>query len=372
VPSLDEIKESLRKQTAEELPSKVAKPLASPHLEEKSPKSPESYAKAEIMDEAEKEAAALDASRRKKKRTSAALKDENIDWEEQEQEHDDEESDGVPWFLVGSVFLAVVLVVGLGAFYLRNFSLSDQGGMSVGGTLEKFDASLPQSTETDEAAAKMIEQFETFDLEAVLKAVKGFLSSETIAERSQFSREGERVLPLMAKYYGGTEIEKEGFRKLDQTEISYRGQLLSSFVQIKDFSWSPIVIERTEKGYLIDWESWVGYGEMTLEQMMREKPTDPIQVRAFLTEVSYYNFGFSDDEKWASFRLAFFEEDQRLWAYVKRNTALEERLSSAAKDGAQVPGVFLLKYPDRTRTNDQVILTEMLTSGWVLPSEESK
>ena len=61
------------------------------------------------------------------------------------------------------------------------------------------------------------------------------------------------------------------------TEVSYRGNLLTTMVQKADFLSSPIAVERvvSEDGevYKVDWESWVGYCDFTPEEMRSKKPT---------------------------------------------------------------------------------------------------
>ncbi|MEN8847533.1 MAG: hypothetical protein ABF377_05595 [Akkermansiaceae bacterium] len=367
IPSLDEIKEILQREKTsfKQGPSEIesAPEPARVEREESS-----AYAQAEIVNTSEDSAPS-----RKKKKIFIGSQPEELDWEEGQEQKSEE---GIPWFLIGSVVLFLVLIVGVGAHFVRNTALSRGDGTA---TNLPFDEEVAErklesadADAEDDIAVKMIEKFERFDLEKVLAAVEGFMEADTVAERAGYSRFPKPVLSLMEEYYGGTSFEAEGFRKFDQLQISYRDNLLSSFVQTRDFSWVPIVVEKNGDDYRVDWESWVGYSEMTIGELIEKKPTDPVKVRAVILRQSYFNYGFSDDKKWSSFRLSLHDEDRSLWAYIDRSDELSDRLDLMLKDGREVPAVFLIKYPKNARADDQVIIVEMVSTGWVEKRETEK
>ena len=89
-------------------------------------------------------------------------------------------------------------------------------------------------------------------------------------------------------------------------------------------------------------------------------------MRVILQRKNYYNFSFIDDKKWASFRLTFFKQERSLWAYVDRESEAGKKLLMNVKSGAERPALVKVKYPKNARADDQVIMSELITIGWML------
>ncbi len=369
IPSLQEIKESLlREKESQPEKKEPKKVLGSEPVEERVPV----YAKAEIIQpkaESLEEDAAVERVRKKRFIGQNAGE---IEWEEGDEVVS---SGGVPWLLLGSVILFLVLVVGVGAHYVRGSAIAGGGGgeaallvdseltgdlaLQFGGTDEKEDQ-----------AVQMAENAEKFDRESTWAAIEGFLTAETVEARAEFIRDPERVRPLMKIFYERNPYEPEGFRKVDESRISIGKTFMTSHVQTRDFLWAPIGVERVADSYVVDWESWVGYSEMSFEEMMKKRPRNPVLVRVTISPRTYYNYGFSDDKKWVSYRLAFPNDEGSLWAYVERSSELFSQLDAVYAGTEESFGVFKIKFPSKARIKDQVILTEMISSGWVTEKTE--
>jgi len=367
IPSLEEVKVAFQKNTSQ-ADQEESSLQNSPALEREAPEAA-SYAKAEMVepsDEKELEPGWNSSPRRKKH--FVGQKDKTLDWEEDQET----QSRPFPWLIAGSSVMFLVLLGGVGVFYLRSQTTSSEDSVSsnVPSLLDVARAeSRNLQAETlppeEDMVVQSVEDFEQFDLEVVQKVIKGFLNAETVTERGKYVRFSEEVVPLMKKFYGGEDLEPEGFRSLDQSKIAYRDAYLSSFVQMKDFTNSPIAIERKGDLYLVDWESWVGYGDLKVEEMIVQKPTEDVTMRVIFQRKNYYNFSFIDDKKWASFRLTFLKQERSLWAYVDRESEAGKKLLMNANLGAEQPGLVKVKYPKNARADDQVILTDFITSGWI-------
>ena len=53
------------------------------------------------------------------------------------------------------------------------------------------------------------------------------------------------------------------------------GKISAVDVELRDFSIRALAVEKTEEGYLADWESWVGYSELSWEEMQEKRPQEP-------------------------------------------------------------------------------------------------
>ena len=320
-----------------------------------------------------------------RKRRYIRESDEELIWEEAKRE----EGKSYSWMVACSCALMVGVLSAVGIFLVKNGPIKKGtstptviGGAASAAALEK-SLQLPQNTsylneQGIDVIKRTVEEYEKFDVVKIENAVKGFLTSGSIQERLSFVRDPERVKPLMEKYYGNEEFEPEGFEELNRGEIRYRGDFFTSFVRIGDFSSFPIAVERFEDGdnfsYRVDWESWVGYCEMSAEDLIRVKPTEPKLLRIILRQGSYYNYEYSDDQVWAAYRLGFRNSDRALLAYARRSSQEGEILAELFRDSEELLYTLKIRYPENARSSDQVEIVELLEQGWIedIPKIEKK
>jgi len=244
-------------------------------------------------------------------------------------------------------------------------------GISCG---QEFEKDLERKDRGD-SLAQAVDQFKKFDLDEIEKTVKAFLTSETVTERLKYVRDAKRVYPLMTKFYGGEKIEAEGFEELDRSEVTYLDQFLTTTVMTGDFVSSPIALEREEgkeSSYRVDWESWVGYCESSVEELKNEKPTEPVLVRALVSSDSYFNYFFGDDKTWSSYKLAFRNVDATFSAYAQKGSKIDQRLSGMVKEGDEIPMILKIAYPPKAKGKTQVEIMEIVEQGWILEVAEEK
>ncbi|MEJ6578801.1 MAG: hypothetical protein QNL33_10680 [Akkermansiaceae bacterium] len=219
-----------------------------------------------------------------------------------------------------------------------------------------------------------------FDLDEIEGTVEAFLNAETVTERLKYVRDGERVLPLMKKHYGGEKIEPEGFKSFEPNAATYRASLMTAKVETGDYSTLIIAVERVvvevigedEVVYKVDWESWVGFCEMSVEDMRRAQPTEPVLLRALVSSDSYYNFSFNDDEKWDSYRLLFRNSDETLSGYVKVGSEASKQLADLRRANERITYTLKVVYPTDGRSKSQVKIVEVVQRGWVIEMWEEK
>ena len=311
-----------------------------------------------------------------RKRRYIGESDKVLNWEEAKSE----EGESYSWMVACSCALMVAVLSAVGIAVAKNAPSKKGtstptviGGAASAAVLEK-SLQLPQNTsylneEGVDVIKKTVDEYEKFDVVKIENAVKGFMTSGSIQERLTFVRDPERVKPLMEEYYGNEQFEPEGFEELNRGEIRYRGDFFTSFVRIGDFSSGPVAVERFEDGddfaYRVDWESWVGYCEMSAEDLVRAKPTEPKLLRIMLRQDSYYNYGYSDDRVWAAYRLGFRNSDRTLLAYARRDSKEGELLAELFRDSAELLYTLKVRYPENARSGEQVEIVELLEQGWI-------
>lgn len=228
---------------------------------------------------------------------------------------------------------------------------------------------LPKPPDNQRELEEAVDAYQEFDLEKIEKVVKAFLESATVTERARYVRDPKRVVAFMKKFYGGEKIKAEGFESLDKSEVSYRGHLLTSQVMTGEFNEEPIAVERIPgkpDAYLVDWESWVGYSEMTVAELKKNRPVTPVMIRAVVTRDSYFNYEFEDDEVWDSYKLVFRYGAESFPGYAKKDTKTGKSLFASVRSGENVPLILKVAYPADARSDKSVEIVEVVTQGWLI------
>lgn len=332
------------------------------------------YAVAEVVEQTEEDFSNTDWENKPRKRKRfAGDQSEKIDWEEEVTTEGTKS--GISWLMIVSVLMIAVLAVAVGAYYIKSKSSSGGGSKDhlvlqaesmVSENAVRQESMTAASAKEDDFARELIERFDDFDPGKIREAIQKFLAATNIEEKVKFSRGGEATVEKMRNYYEEETIPDEGFRSMDITKVVYRGNFISTFVRLNDFLDYPIVLEKiSPDDYLIDWESWVGYGEKNVDQLLLTKPTDPLLVRVVVSRENYYNYSFSDDREWLSLKLNFRNQERGLWAYVKRDSDVGETFKVYGVEVESRPLMLKIKYPPNARAKDQVIVTEILSDGWV-------
>lgn len=200
-------------------------------------------------------------------------------------------------------------------------------------------------------------------------AVEAFLNAANWQERGRRVRDPERVLPLMEGYYqthgdGPIPFLSVGDAK---DKFDYRDNLLVLRILLRDYSTKQIAIEYTGADFLIDWESFVGFGEMPMERFREERPIRPVLMRASFAPAvpPYFNYAFTDEPN-LECHLLTFPDDSYLFGYTLKFSTLSNRLKELRGDAPSAMAVLKLRYPENAKVGDQVWIDDIVAEGWIL------
>ncbi|MFZ9941086.1 MAG: hypothetical protein ACO3F7_02930 [Luteolibacter sp.] len=195
-----------------------------------------------------------------------------------------------------------------------------------------------------------------------------FLSAQSVEELRPLVRNPDATIPRIMKLHPDGMIDMGGLHDFNPTEeIRKSDDFISVSVRTKDFADRTMIFVDTAEGIRIDWESWVGWCEMGWEEFMAAKPTTGTLFRVKLNKSNYFNFNFTDEKKWKPYILFSFDETQRLYGYVERDSAEAKKI--AESHGPQDSFFTLsLKFPKDAATNNQVIIERVISNGWVVPT----
>jgi hypothetical protein len=291
----------------------------------------------------------------------------------------------------GAILGSLVLLVVLGNHFAWWSALGKQASSMVSGmkgdtgkppesTAPGLQTVPPKTAAEKDAEPKMLEPAPepviatenamSEDTKA-LRAVASFLSAKTVDERVKFVRDRSVIEPLMRSYY-----EKKGdgpvvFERVEAAEEHPLGSFTYSFfVVLPSGENRTIMAGKAGTGeYLVDWASFVLYGEMEWKDFMQQKPEKPVLMRVLATVDDYYNHNFIDPQRLGCLKLLDPREANTppIFCYYVRSSTLGREMEFIMRKsfGEAVPLVLTLKYLPDSDGNNQVMLDERIAEGWI-------
>lgn len=206
-------------------------------------------------------------------------------------------------------------------------------------------------------------------------------SAETIARAFLEARHVDQLLPLvrhpevtakrMARIHPDGTVPAPGLSDFNlDSDVIRHGDIATVRVRTLDFNEKVMAFALTPDGWKVDWESWVGWSDLSWKDFRANKPAAPGSYRVTLKDVEYYNRSFTDESKWKSFLLEAPEGAVSVYGYVARDSPIMARLRPSS-DQPAVPFVLSLRFPENADSDNQVLIESILAEGWVLDNETS-
>jgi len=228
-----------------------------------------------------------------------------------------------------------------------------------------IDAPTAESLETD----KEIQAALTIGKEAkeVSEKLLGkFFAVKNVEELAPLVRNPEVTMPRIRKWYESRPLKFAKIKKIGyRDDIRAKGQMASVLVQLADYSVKAVALEKTINGYRVDWESWVGWTELDWDDFFIDKPTEPKTVLVQCSIDTYYNRNFRDESKWVAVKMTNPQSYKTLYGYIDRSNPTLMRHAIDMGSG-ETRAIFKIRYPAGDAAENQVVITEVLASGWVV------
>ncbi len=294
------------------------------------------------------------AKRRRRGNKVDAL--ENLTWESQPRDIQHGEKQQMRMMLMSGGGLFVLIVLGvLVAQY--------------GGTKEKVavpSVVSKQVVESPKAAPPVVAQRSeaTLTSEAEVLARK-FLLAIQVEEILPLVRNPQREESRIRQYYPDGKIPALGLSQFNPTGSLTKQGLTTLFsVTTRDKEEKSIAFVEGPQGLKIDWESWVGWSDISWEKFLSSKSTTAHVFRVNLAATDYYNFDFKDEGKWQSFRLESSDQQHSIYGYVEKGSLLEKQIQPG-RDTTVMPMMLSLRFPEDGASSNQVLIERLVCEGWV-------
>ncbi len=209
---------------------------------------------------------------------------------------------------------------------------------------------------------------------AVDKVINAYQAANSPPEKAACVVDAERILPLMRRFYA---------READDTDLV--GNLVRrTFYELKGVEYAIdrrtlddgsgrliyVAYRRTGKQaqeYKIDWESLVGYGELSWDELLSTRPEKPILFRCYANRDNYYNFGYADPQRWNCIRLINHRNGETIYGYVRVGTRAEARISEALRVRSPASLTLRLSFPENIEAGHrQVRIDEVIQGTWLI------
>lgn len=245
-----------------------------------------------------------------------------------------------------------------------DMAVGSTGATSVLPTRLHPEASHVRSVPLQESSAEVVD---------ALALLERYWKTASWKERISLVREPSRVAPLMVDYYErqkgkdpthGTLITKARYQ-IDGTEILYL-----SYISSRPLGSLEVALLRGEDGrFLLDWESLVGYGEKSFEELREERTTKPTLLRAYVRLFEYYNFDYSDSHRYLCVKMTSESGENSIYGYCERSSDLgrwlEKDLARTGPSGLKGYTVRV-SFPANAHSNHCVNLDSVIASRWLL------
>lgn len=190
-------------------------------------------------------------------------------------------------------------------------------------------------------------------------------------DRLPYVYQPERTRFLMEQFYevqrGADPVSgallNRGHYRLDGTEILHFTYSCNRPGDVLE-----LAMRRNADGrFVLDWTSYVGFGEMSWAQFKKERSTTPMLFRAFATSSDYYNYEFADRQKFVSVNLLSPDGQISLHGFCERDTPMGTALSHALNRGNTMSGVVLrLAFPENAQSDNCVIIRQFVSDRWLM------
>jgi len=215
-----------------------------------------------------------------------------------------------------------------------------------------------------ETAADFVEGVET---------LQKYWKATTVSERLPHVYDAARLEPLMKDYY-----ERQKDSDPNHNELLSRKRLLIDGVEILYFSFKSsrptgyveVAMRRGDRGnFLVDWESLSGYGQMSFAELKKSRNADTVEIRAHVRLFEYYNYEFTDSDRYLCVKLISPNGIDTLYGYCARESEIGHWLQTqlaAGPNGMPTNGYTLkVAFPENAQSDQCVWVHQVTASRWL-------
>ena len=202
----------------------------------------------------------------------------------------------------------------------------------------------------------------------VKDSIEKFFRATKKEELYAVIRRNKNVSDKLVDYYSRNEFSLPKLKSIDSVlKFEDPPNFWIANITVQDeISARSVILEGSDKGFLVDWEEFVRYSSMDLGDFINAKSREVIDFRVRATLDVNPGFAFPDREKWVCVRIDDWKSDAVLFGYVIAGTELSERIQKLLYDEWQKDCVLRLQFPEDPRGGiNQVRILDLINDNWV-------
>ena len=215
--------------------------------------------------------------------------------------------------------------------------------------------------------------------------IRCFLKAETIEQMLPYVRHPKRVEPLMRDYYSRNQMEPKKFIRVKNYKIyPLEHKPFLAMTAIYEKGDTGLLIEDSDPVPLVDWETYVCYQNVSIEDYVKEQSTDSVELRVYAKQDDFYSYEFKDVSEYEAYQLDFLESDEYLYGYVKRGTpeygkfvdmfpyegTAEMRKSYI--NPMKRPLILKVRFLENSKARRSVLIEDIISPIWAFANDPSK
>lgn len=216
------------------------------------------------------------------------------------------------------------------------------------------------------------------------EVIESFFQCKSVDEMLGYVRKPEIVEPAMRAWYANHPMQPTAVELLNSKE----GMVSDGVINAPDQLWvtaatirrldssetAPVMVERTQSGFKVDWESTIGISDQEFETFLTDRPTTAAEFRVMISRDDYYNYSFDDETQWICYRVLSQKAGVSCFGYIARGSAVEAKLKGWFYPGeTSIPIIAELKFPaDPAATaatvgnvGSVVEITDVVQKNWI-------
>jgi hypothetical protein len=208
------------------------------------------------------------------------------------------------------------------------------------------------------------------DLSLAKTVVIGFLRAESVEARLKFMLDRGMTEERARAWYQAKGDGPVAYQRIESSEIVSDGSMSEHDIRLVGGAMRRVSVVRSGDSYLVDWPSFVLLSEMEWGDFMAAQPTRPMLFRVVAEPAEVFTGGFADGRGLLCVKLINPSDASLppIYAYVQRGTATGRELEYwlGQSSGSVLPLTVRLKYPSAAETDNQVWLSELVSTSWVV------
>ncbi len=212
-------------------------------------------------------------------------------------------------------------------------------------------------------------------VELAKATVRAYFQSGDPNDRLELVRHPEVTRSRILRYYEEAPVKSAVVSVFGSPRnIQEKGRdflVLPTYIEGKQ---SDIFLEELNKGgYLVDWESEVGYNPIRFPVFRTKADPEPTEFRVFATESDHYSSSFSSKENYFSVQLHFPESGESAQGYIERASPDFPRFEKLVADQYKLRIRVVLEMPEIRKSDqeggsgsvNQVRITALAGDSWL-------